>query len=177
MKALATGEMDELKAFFDLYSAAWLSNDAPAIARHWDPERFAFYKAEEVFEYYLDWNDVLAYWGHNEQFHSRVLLKFGPIRAVRMSESWVMAPVFMRWHITFAPEGRQMNGAPFPHRGSAMGGDNHILCLLSHATGGWKLCGWSETPDAPISYMARLYKYAASSTALGLSEGPPTPGE
>jgi len=38
-----------------------------------------------------------------------------------------------------------------------MGGDDHVLTLVVRTPGGWRLAGWSETPDAPITYISQLY--------------------
>jgi hypothetical protein len=157
---------DELRTFFESYAAAWRANDVASIAEHWDSGRFAYYKAEEIAQFYLDWGDVLQYWRHNQQFHSRVEMRFGPFPVKPLPGNWILAPVPMRWDILFSPDAVQMNGLPFAHRGAAMGGDNQVLCLLAKSDAGWRLCGWSETPDSPISYIARLYKANASMEIL-----------
>jgi hypothetical protein len=47
-----------------------------------------------------------------------------------------------------------------------MGGSNHVVLFLGHVSGAWKLCGWSETPDAAITYMRSLYFANADRTVL-----------
>lgn len=158
--------MDTLERFFAAYADAWRSSEAAALAGFWRPERFALYKAEEVPEFFLDWSDVLAYWRGNERLHSRVALELGPFRTVPLGEARLLVPVRMRWHITFAPDARTPDGALSTHRGTKMAGENHVLCMFDVSGAEPKLCAWSETPDAPLSYFARLYRYVASSDEL-----------
>jgi hypothetical protein len=37
-----------------------------------------------------------------------------------------------------------------------------VLAMLRLSTDGWKLTGWSETPDAAITYLTQLYYRTAS---------------
>jgi hypothetical protein len=66
----------------------------------------------------------------------------------------------MRWDIKFA-QSESAEGPSAQHAGKAMGGENHVLALVRKTDAGVKLVGWSETPDAAISYMRRLYEWAA----------------
>ncbi|WP_439532216.1 hypothetical protein, partial [Polymorphobacter sp.] len=47
-------------------------------------------------------------------------------------------------------------------RSKAMGGFNHVLAMLAETPSGWKLIGWSETPDAAITYLTDLYYQTAA---------------
>jgi hypothetical protein len=151
-------EQNGLRAFFDSYTEAWRANSLERIAQHWSPEHFVFYKAEEIANYFVKWDELLAYWRHNEQFHEQVELTFGRFDARPAAPGLVAAPVPMRWDILFSKDAKTPDGHPFTYRGIPLGGDNHVLCLLRQLEGGWKLCGWSETPDSPILYVAELYK-------------------
>ena len=151
-----------LKPLADLlgsYSAAWAANDAAAIAEHWAADAFRFYKAEEIADYFTRWDEVTAYWRHNEYFHDKVGLRFAPQALLPLEAGdWAIGITRMRWDIRFATGTTTMDGAAFGYAGTTMGGDNHVLLLLTRAGDVLRLAGWSETPDAPISYMARLYQ-------------------
>lgn len=143
---------------FASYSAAWAANDPDAIAAHWSASRFAWYKAEEIGHFFTRWADITAYWAHNATFHDKVSLQFSDINILPLGDGYAHAIVRMRWDIRFASGTRTMDGAAFSYAGTAMGGNNHLLCLLHSDGEDLRLCGWSETPDAPITYMAQLYQ-------------------
>lgn len=133
------------------YADAWADGRADAIAAHWSPEDFRFYKAEEIAAPFASWNATLGYWRANEAMHDQVLLSFGDESAMPLADGWSLLLTLMRWDIRFAAD------APAAVAGKAMGGDNHVLALLR----GDKLAGWCEAPDAPLSYMRRLYEQSA----------------
>ena len=143
--------------FLSSYGAAWAANDVGRLASHWLPDAFAYYKAEEIDHYLRTWDEVTEYFDHNARVNERVRLQFGDYSLIELTPELHMAAVPMRWDIRFSRNARTMDGAPFAHRGKAMGGDNHVLILLRDTASGPKLVGWSETPDAPVSYVARLY--------------------
>lgn len=132
----------------DRYAQAWADGSAPALAACWDPPAFRFYKAEEVAHAFTGWDAVLDYWRDNVVNHEAVRLEFGAPERIPLDAGWTMLWFTMRWDIRFKAG---------PLGGKAMGGDNHVLAL----TRGDRLTGWSETPDAPISYMRRLYEAQA----------------
>lgn len=140
-----------MERLFERYAAAWAANDAEAIASHWDSVAFRFYKAEEVERVFYVWDEALAYWRGNQAMHERVRLDFSDQRPIPLDAAWRLMFVRMRWSIRFAA------AAPPAVAGKAMGGDNHVLALLH----GERFAGWSETPDAPISYVRRLYETQA----------------
>jgi hypothetical protein len=160
--ALSDTDLTALREVFHRYALAWQRNDAELILSQWDPEAFRFYKAEEIDHFFLMWPHVAAYFRHNEQFHEAVQLQFLNIDFVPASVDLVIGIVRMRWDIQFAKQAKLPDGSLFSHRGQAMGGDDHVLTMLRRAGPAWKLVGWSETPDAPISYMTRLYKVNVS---------------
>jgi len=139
------------------YSDAWLANDTAALAACWDPGAFIFYKAEEVESFFHDWSDVLDYWQHNERLHDKVVLRFSGIETQPLAAGLAIANLRMRWDIRFAAVGTLPDGAAFPHRGKAMGGDNNVVALFGSRDGDWRLRGWVETPDAAITYLRSLY--------------------
>lgn len=154
-----TPDPAELTAFFDSYSAAWQANDPAAIEAHWDTaDPKPLYKAEEITHVIEDWPALRAYWAHNEGFHQMVWLRFREPQVKPLAPGLVMVAVRMRWDIHFAEGTKTMDGHGFPFAGTAMGGDNHVITLLRHSGDGWKLTAWSETPDAPITYMGQLYQ-------------------
>lgn len=133
------------------YAAAWADGRTASIAAFWAPDHFRFYKAEEIATPFLGWPDVLGYWQANEAAHERVALSFADVTALPLAGDWSLLIALMRWDIRFAAV------APGALAGKAMGGDNHVLALLH----GDRLAGWCEAPDAPISYIRRLYEDAA----------------
>lgn len=157
---------DGVRVFLDSYSRVWRKSDAAAIAAHWSAEHFRFYKAEEIDHFFVEWEDVKAYWRHNEAFHDVVSLDFPKIQLVPTGATTLIGIIQMRWDIRFAKNATLPDGSAFSHRGQAMGGDNHVLTQFEKTGDGWKLCGWSETPDAPITYMSRLYLANVKPAAL-----------
>ena len=151
-------DLKPLRQLLGSYSAAWAANDATAIAGHWNTDAFRFYKAEEITAYLTRWEDVQAYWRHNEGFHDKVGLRFDPQALLALNTGWAIGITRMRWDIRFARGTTTMDGAAFGYAGTTMGGDNHVLLLLAQTNQGLRLAGWSETPDAPISYIAQLYQ-------------------
>ena len=152
----------ELKDFFLSYSKAWTANSAAEIFEHWDQaEPAPFYKAEEISHYFHTFDEIQSYWRHNETFHDSVRLEFSDFHAKPLTEELSMVFVRMRWDIKFAVGTKTQDGAAFAHSGKQMGGENHVLTLIRTTPRGHRLIGWSETPDAPITYMARLYQWAA----------------
>jgi len=144
------------------YADAWLLNRADALPGHWDAAHFAFYKAEEVREFYTDFARVTAYWQQNEALHDAIRLRLGAIQHIVIAPGIRMATFPMVWDIRFAADARLATGMDFHHRGKAMGGSNHVLAMLRRTAAGWKLTGWSETPDAAITYLTQLYYQSAA---------------
>lgn len=133
------------------YAEAWATGRADAIAAFWDADAFRFYKAEEIAEPYFSWDAALAYWRANEALHAGIALGFSDATWLPLGDGWEMSLPQMRWDIRFAA------AAPAHLAGRAMGGDNHVLVLTRHG----RLAGWCEAPDAPLSYMRRLYEQSA----------------
>lgn len=153
----------QIKTFFQSYSAAWSANDGAAIAGHWDGQDAAlFYKAEEIAHVFETWDEVTSYWAHNEAFHDKVRLAFSKPQIRPLPAGYAIVVVAMRWDIAFAGGKKTFEDKEFEHGGKAMGGVNHVVTLIKETPSGLKLAGWSETPDAPITYMAKLYEWAAS---------------
>lgn len=153
----------DINTFFTSYSAAWAANDSAAIAGHWDGSDPAiFYKAEEIAHVFETWEEITAYWAHNETFHDRVRLTFSAPQIRPLPAGYAIVVVAMRWDIAFATGKKTYENLDFEHGGKAMGGENHVVTLVKETPIGLKLCGWSETPDAPITYMGRMYEWAAS---------------
>jgi hypothetical protein len=151
------------------YAAAWASNRTDRIAGCWDAQGFLFYKAEEVTAFFRRWPEVLDYWRHNEALHERVVLRFADAQILDLGDDLAALLVRMRWDIRFAADAALPDGSAFAHRGVAMGGDNHVLALLGAAAEephGWLFRGWSETPDAPITYFRSLYQRQADLEVL-----------
>ena len=148
--------------FLDRYAAAWAANDPDAIAAHWDAgETAPFYKAEEVDHYFHEMAEIVAYWRHNQAFHRAIRLRFGTPVLTPLPGGLSMAVFAMRWDIRFADTAQLPDGSTFSSAGKRMGGDNHVLALLRETPNGIRLGGWSETPDAPIAYVRRLYEQNA----------------
>lgn len=155
--------LSTVAAFFESYSAAWSANDAEAIAAHWsNDDPTMFYKAEENLSVITTFDGIKAYWAHNETFHERVRLIFTEPTLMPLPGGYHFGFIKMRWDIKFKAAQKMFEGSDFEHGGKAMGGENHTFILLREVDGDIKLCGWSETPDAPITYMSRLYEWAAS---------------
>lgn len=154
---------DQANAFFTSYSNAWADNNGAAIASHWDgSDEAVFYKAEEIAHIFETWEEITAYWAHNETFHDRVRLVFSHPQIRPLPAGYAIVVVAMRWDIAFASGKKTFEAQDFEHGGKAMGGENHVITLVKETPSGLKLCGWSETPDAPITYMGRMYEWAAS---------------
>lgn len=149
------------------YADAWLLNSAAALGPHWDQPHFAFYKAEEVTRFFTDFSDVAAYWQQNEGLHDAIRLQLSNIVPIAISDDLAMAAFDMVWDIRFSANAKLATGMDFHHRGKSMGGFNHVLAMLRRGAEGWKLIGWSETPDAAITYLTQLYYRTASADFSG----------
>jgi hypothetical protein len=149
--------MNEPGTLLEAYGGAWARNEADAIAAHWAPERFLAYKAEEVERYFHRWEEVLTYWRGNEALHEAVSLRFTEPVTRPLAGDLRLLVMRMRWDIRFAADARLPDGAAFPHRGRAMGGENHVLALLCEDGGALRFCAWSETPDAALTTLRTLY--------------------
>ncbi len=150
-----TAEQD-IEAALRRYADAWRRNRADALVEFWAAEQFAFYKAEEVRHFFTDWPDVLAYWSQNEGLHDDIRLRLSELKHIALTPDRHMVAMAMNWDIRFAEDATLASGMPFHHRGRAMGGFNHVLAMLVRADDGWKLTGWSETPDAAITYLTDM---------------------
>lgn len=135
----------------DRYADAWCDGVPDRLAALWDADRFRLYKAEEIAHAFRRWDEVLAYWHANVAMHERVRLAFSDAVEAPIEGGWSLLWFHMRWDIRFRAD------APSPLAGKAMGGDNHVLALLHDG----RFAGWSETPDAPISYVRHLYEAQA----------------
>lgn len=133
------------------YAAAWADGRATTIAAFWDAAAFRFYKAEEVETVFTDWAAAEAYWRGNEKMHEAIRLDFADVTALPLDGPFSLLIAHMRWDIRFRSD------APAAVAGRAMGGDNHVVALLH----GDRFAGWCEAPDAPISYVRRLYENSA----------------
>ncbi|MEO0577758.1 MAG: hypothetical protein AAFZ58_03635 [Pseudomonadota bacterium] len=150
------------QGLLEQYAAAWAANDPSALALFWDQnEPRPFYKAEEVEHFFHSAVDIAAYWQHNAQFHDAIQLSFSHTHAQSLNDGRTLVITRMRWDIRFAGDAKNADGSPFASAGKAMGGENHVLAIVRATANGPKLIGWSETPDAPISYMRRLYEWSA----------------
>ncbi len=144
------------------YADAWRLNSASALVEHWAAERFAYYKAEEIRTFFTDWAQVLAYWAQNEGLHEDIRLQLSGMNHIPLEPERAMVAMDMNWDIRFSTDAKLADGMPFHHRGKAMGGFNRVLTMLVFDKGSWKLVGWSETPDAAITYMTDLYYRTAA---------------
>jgi hypothetical protein len=160
-EAEVTAEHD-VEAALAIYADAWRLNSAVALVDHWSPEQFAYYKAEEVRGFFTEWADVLAYWVQNEGLHDDIRLQLSNIKHIALAPDRRMVAMDMNWDIRFALEAKLADGRPFHHRGKAMGGFNRVLAMLTLSQKRWKLVGWSETPDAAITYLTDLYYRTAA---------------
>jgi hypothetical protein len=150
-------DLDALDRFFETYAQAWRRNNTPGLIAHWDAPHFAYYKAEEISQVFLSFDEVEAYFAQNESLHETVALQFLDVQPLAIAPDLWMIITPMRWDIRFAQDARTSDGLPFRHRGRAMGGDNHVLALIALTPKGLKLRGWGETPDAAITTMTQLY--------------------
>lgn len=144
------------------YADAWRLNQAAALPPFWDAGHFAFYKAEEVTRFFTSLDETIAYWHQNQGLHDDIRLRLGPITLAPVADGIAMAMFDMAWDIRFAAQAKLASGQDFHHRGKAMGGFNHVLAMLRRGVAGWRLIGWSETPDAAITYMTQLYYRSAA---------------
>lgn len=151
--------MSDINDFFDAYREAWRANSAEQIEAFWATgEPAPFYKAEEIDEIITDWDQLRAYWRHNEGFNEAIELSFEGIKAQPAGAGRQLVGIRMHWDIKFATDARTMDGAPFSWAGQSMGGSNHVVAMLADLPDGPKLAAWIEAPNAPITYMAQLYK-------------------
>ena len=146
-----------VEAALERYAQAWRLNSAAALAEFWSPGAFAYYKAEEVRSFYTEWSEVLAYWDQNEGLHDDIRLRLSQHKHIELSAERRMVAVDMNWDIRFRTDAALADGTPFHHRSKAMGGFNRVLVMLLLDDGDWKLVGWSETPDAAITYLTDMY--------------------
>ena len=147
-----------VRAHFASYSGAWRANDVAALLGHWSEPDFRFYKAEEAERFFTRFADVAAYFRGNATLIDIMDVDFTTLELVPCDATMVFAIAHLEWNIRFARDARLPDGSLYAHRGKAMGGENHVLALLTRTPGGWRFAGWSETPDAAISYIARLYR-------------------
>jgi hypothetical protein len=146
-----------IDSFLDAYKASWWENSAAQIEAAWFKESPPFYKAEEIESIITDWDELRAYWRHNETFNSINELSYSEIQAHPLSAELQLLGMRMRWDIRFAENVKNMDGSAFAWAGKAMGGDNHVMAILRTVGDELKLCAWVEAPDAPIIYMGQLY--------------------
>ncbi len=155
---------DAARQLLDDYARAWSANDPEQIGSLWDADDpSVFYKAEEVLHYFHSMDEIMHYWSSNQRFHETVRLSFSNLKLKAIAENRAILFLNMRWDIRFAANAVHDNGAPFASAGKAMGGQNHVLAMVRQTDAGLKLTGWSETPDAPITYMRQLYEWNAAS--------------
>jgi hypothetical protein len=153
-----SAEMSQsIKDFLSHYESAWSENSAAKIEAAWDAGNNPFYKAEEIEHIMTSWDDVRAYWRHNEAFNSINELSFRDVQSHALSTEIQLVGMRMRWDIRFAQDAKEIDGSAFAWAGKAMGGDNHVMAILKNTDSGLKLNAWVEAPDAPILYMAQLY--------------------
>ena len=94
--------MQKIEDFFAQYRQAWNLNAAEQIESFWDTEEPApFYKAEEVDGVFNDWNDLRAYWKHNEGFNDAIELTFSGLRSQPLGTERRLVAMRMRWEIKF----------------------------------------------------------------------------
>ena len=150
--------MKILDDFFSSYRKAWSDNSAALIEAHWDTSRPPMYKAEEITRFFNSWDELRAYWQHNETFNSINELSYADRLVQEISNEVLIVTMRMRWDIHFGKDVRNMDGSQFAWAGQAMGGDNHVMGCMKRINGEWKLCSWVEAPDAPLLYVAELYR-------------------
>ena len=154
---ISPSDQAAIRELFASYSQAWVHSDIEALSSHWSIDHFRFYKAEEIEHFILEWPEVIAYLKRNEKLHDLVHNQFLKFEFVSISPGLVISIIHMRWDIQYGVNATLPDGSAFPHRGKAMGGDDHVLGLVERIGSAWKLVGWSETPDSPITYMRQLY--------------------
>ena len=135
-------------------TAAWSGTTENIIAL-WDADAFRFYKAEEITEIYHRFDQAVDYWRANEAMHETVRLSFGDIAFLPLEGRFAAVTMALRWDIRFS------EGAPGQLAGRAMGGSNHVVALTTQTDAGLRWAAWSETPDAAITYVRRLYENEA----------------
>jgi hypothetical protein len=149
--------MTAIDDFLGDYSRAWAALCTDGIADFWSPADFVHYKAEEVETLLTDWDDLLAYWTGNERLHAAVALTFSDTRSTPLGADHYVATARMHWNIAFREDASFADGSLFPHRGRAMAGVNHVVMQLCGHPSHIRLRGWVEAPDAPLTYLRRLY--------------------
>lgn len=159
---MAAESQSEIEALLSDYGDAWAANDPEKIASYWDAESPThFYKAEEVDDFLMSMASIRDYWNHNEQFHEAVRLAFSDVQTQPLADGVTLVIIRMRWDIRFAQDARNPDGTGFLSAGKAMGGDNQVLAIVRETARGPRFIGWSETPDAPVKYVWRMYEEAA----------------
>ena len=150
--------MQAIEEFFGQYQEAWRANSADRIRSFWDTDGPGpFYKAEEIDGIFTDWNELSAYWKHNEGFNDSIELSFSKFQSQSAGTDRRLVGMRMRWDIKFSKDAKLMDGSAFAWAGQTMGGDNHVIALLKEIFGSLKLTAWIEAPNAPINYIADLY--------------------
>ena len=150
--------MTTIEEFLQRYRGAWRENSAAQLESFWDTtEPAPFYKAEEIDHIMTSWDDLRAYWRHNEGFNEAIQLQFSEPAAVPAGPDRQLVGMRMRWDIRFAKDARTMDDKPFSWAGQTMGGENHVVALLKTNGDDWRLVAWIEAPNAAITYMAQLY--------------------
>lgn len=150
--------MADVDDFLARYRSAWWANSAAQIESLWDTSAPGpFYKAEEFRNIITDWDELRAYWQHNEGFNEVNELSYADIVTRPIGDVHLLVGLKMRWDIRFAQDAKQIDGSAFAWAGQTMGGDNHVVAVLKKVDDDWRLTSWVEAPDAPILYMADLY--------------------
>ena len=150
--------MQDIVDFFEAYRKPWSVNSADELASFWDTaDAGPFYKAEEIDGVFTSWDELKAYWTHNEGFNEVNELSFSDHKSQELAPGLHIVSMRMRWDIKFAENARMMDGSAFTWAGKAMGGTNHVISLLRKTDDGYRICAWVEAPMAPISYIAELY--------------------
>jgi len=147
--------MQAIEKLIEEYARAWSANDAGLLETFWDTDDpQPLYKAEEIEDYFADWDALRAYWQHNQTMHEHIELEARNFVHKPLAEGLVLTTFRMRWDILFAADA----GEPAVQwRGKAMGGDNHVLALARDTADGWRLAAWNETPLAALTYITQLY--------------------
>lgn len=91
-------------------------------------------------------------------FNSINELSYSDVISHAISDDVVLLGLRMRWDIRFGDDVTNMDGSAFAWAGQAMGGDNHVLATLKQVGDELKFCSWVEAPDAPLLYVAELYR-------------------
>jgi hypothetical protein len=104
-----------------------------------------------------DWEQLRAYWRHNEGFNETNELSFSDIQSQPAGADRLLVGMRMRWDIKFSKAAKLMDGSAFAWAGESMGGTNHVIALLKQTPEALKLTAWIEAPNAPINYIAELY--------------------